>query len=61
LLENLAGQLLAALSGTLLERSDPMMRPDHHFMIMSIMKFGSLALAMVFAVRIAAFAVRTLQ
>lgn len=35
-----------------------MMRPDHHYIIMSIMKYGSLALAIVFAVKIAAFALR---
>jgi len=38
-----------------------MMRPDHHYAIMLMMKYGSLALALVFAVRIAAFAVRNFQ
>jgi hypothetical protein len=33
-----------------------MIRPDHYYAIMSIMKYGSLALAIVFAGKIAAFA-----
>jgi hypothetical protein len=37
------------------------MRPDHHYAIMLMMKYGSLAIALTFAVRIAAFAVRTIQ
>lgn len=36
-----------------------MMRPDHHYAIMLMMKYGSLALALVFAGKIVAFAVRT--
>jgi hypothetical protein len=35
-----------------------MMRPDHHYAIMSIMKYGSLVLALIFAGKIVAFAVR---
>ncbi len=35
-----------------------MMRPDHHYAVMLIMKYGSLALALVFATKIAAFALR---
>jgi hypothetical protein len=34
------------------------MRPNQYYAIMSIMKYGSLMLALVFAAKIAAFAVR---
>jgi hypothetical protein len=37
-----------------------MMHPDHFNFIMSLMKFGSLSLAFVFAVRIVAFTLRHL-
>jgi hypothetical protein len=33
-----------------------MMRPDHYFAIMSIMKYGSLVLAMLFAGKIVVYA-----
>jgi hypothetical protein len=35
-----------------------MMRPDHHYAAMSIMKYGSLALALTFAGKIVAFALK---
>ena len=38
------------------KETQQMMRPDHIFAIMTIMKYGSLALAMIFASKIAAFA-----
>jgi hypothetical protein len=38
-----------------------MMRPDHYYAVMLMMKYGSLACALVFAAKIAAFAIRSTQ
>jgi hypothetical protein len=60
----LAIELLGRASGfvkSVARKEQAMMRPDHYYAIMLMMKYGSLAFALVFAVKIAAFAYRSIQ